>query len=130
MRRKKKTAIKVTLRSRMLDTGKESLYLDFYPPIFNIETKRESRRESLEMYVYPLKNRSGEFIKDKNGRYKYSSTDQETIRYAEMIRNTRQNELNKANIYTDAEAEILKAKEWSKGDFIQFFKDCKREERI
>ena len=48
--------------------------------------------------------------------------DSETIRIAGMIRNNRQNEQDKANIYSEAEAELLKAKERSKGDFIQYFK--------
>lgn len=127
--RRKKTAVKVTLRSRMLNTGKEALYLDFYPPVFDIETKKESRRESLGMYLNPLKNRNGEYSKDKNGKYRYNPTDQETLRLAEIIRNNRQNELDKANIYTDAEAEILKAKERSKGDFIEFFKKLANEKK-
>lgn len=130
--KQKKTAVKVTLRIRMLNTGKESLYLDFYPPIIDTETKKESRRESLGMYIHPLKNKNGEYIKGKNGKYKYkyNSFDIETIRLAETIRGNRQNELDKANIYTDTEAEILKAKERSKGDFLRFFRqlaDDKRE---
>jgi len=119
---RKERATTVTLRFRRLDTGKESLYLDFYPPITDIETGKPSRREYLGMLVIPLKNRQGELLKDKNEKNRYSQTDMETIRIAEMICNNRQNELNKANIYTDAEAEILKAKERSKGDFIKYFK--------
>ena len=128
--RKKKTATKVTLRFRMLDTGKETLYLDFYPPVVDIETKKLTRREYLGMYVFPLKNRKGGFQMDKVGKYKYNQTDTETIRLAEIIRNNRQNTLDKANIYTDAEAEILKSKERSKGDFIQYFKQLAEEKKL
>ena len=120
--RRKKSAVKVTLRFRTLDAGKESLYFDFYPPIMDHETGKPSRREYLGMFVFPLKNRQGEFLKDKNGKNKYNPTDMETIRLAEIIRNNRQNVLDKANIYTDTEAEMLKAKERSKGDFITYFK--------
>ncbi len=127
--RKKKAATKVTLRFRMLDTGKETLYLDYYPPTFDIETGKQSRREYLGMYVFPLKNRKGDFQTDKDGKYKYSQTDTETIRLAEIIRNNRQNVLDKANIYTDSEAEILKSKERSKGDFIQYFKQLAEEKK-
>jgi len=127
--RRRKTAVKVTLRSRMLDTGKEALYLDFYPPVVDVETGKPSRRQSLGMFVCPMKNREDEFIKDKNGKYKYSQNDLETIRLAEIIRNNRQNELDKANIYTDSEAEILKAKERSKGDFIKYFKQLAEEKK-
>ena len=38
MSKKRSKAIKVTLRFRMLATGKETLYLDFYPPIEDPET--------------------------------------------------------------------------------------------
>jgi integrase len=114
----------------MLNTGKEALYLDFYPPITDIGTKKQSRRESLGMYVHPLKNRNGECIKDKNGQHKYNSTDLEKIHLAEIIRNNRQNELDKANIYTDTEAELLKAKERSKGDFIEFFNSLAKEKNV
>lgn len=108
--RRKKRAIKVTLRTRMLNTGKEALYLDFYPPIVDQETKLKSRRESLGMFIYPLKNRNGDYHKDKNGNYKYNSSCMETMRLAEIIRNNKQNEFDKENIYTETEAEILKAK--------------------
>jgi len=118
---------KITLRFRMLDTGKETLYLDYYPPVVDPETKKLSRREYLGMYVYPLKNRKGEYIANKDGKYKYNSSDEETIRLAEIIRNNRQNELDKANIYTDAESEIIKAKERSKGDFIKYFQQLANE---
>ena len=128
--KRKKTTVKVTLRTRMLDTGKEALYLDFYPPITDIATKKQSRRESLGMYVHPLKNRNGECIKDKNGQHKYNSSDLERIHLAEIIRNNRQNELDKANIYTDTEAEILKARERSKGDFIEFFNSLAKEKNV
>jgi len=127
---KKKSSTKVTLRFRMLDTGKETLYLDFYPSVVNIETGKETRREYLGIYVFPLKSRKGGFQTDKDGKYKYNQTDTETIRLAEIIRNNRQNILDKANIYTDTEAEILKSKERSKGDFIQYFKQLAEEKKL
>ena len=57
--RKSKTT-KVTLRFRMLNTGKETLYLDYYPGIPNPKTGETMRREYLGMYVVPLKKRNGE----------------------------------------------------------------------
>ena len=45
-------SIKVTLRRREIKDGKESLYLDYYPPIRNPETMLMSRREYLGMYIY------------------------------------------------------------------------------
>ncbi|MDR2407927.1 MAG: site-specific integrase [Bacteroidales bacterium] len=129
MRKKRTQTVKVTLRFRMLGEGKETLYLDYYPPIIDSETQKPSRREYLGMYVYPLKKRNGEFQKNTDGLHKYSPVDCETIRLAEIIRNNRQNELNKPNIYTEAEAELLKAKERSKGDFIQYFRQLADEKK-
>lgn len=118
---RKSRTTKVTLRFRMLNTRKETLYLDYYPGIQNSKTGKLMRREYLGMYVVPLAKCNGELITNKDGTYKYTEDDNETIRLAEIIRNNRQNELNKAEIYTEAEAEILRAKERSKGDFLQYF---------
>lgn len=126
--RKSKTT-KVTLRFRMLNTGKETLYLDYYPGIPKPKTGETMRREYLGMYVVPLKKRNGELQTNKDGSHKYSETDEKTIRLAEIIRANRQNELSKAEIYTEAEAELLKAKERSKGDFITYFRDLAKDKR-
>ena len=123
--RKAKTT-KVTLRFRMLSTGKETLYLDYYPAVINPENGNPMRREYLGMYVFPLKKKSGELLVSKDGFHKYNEQDEDIIRLAEIIRNNRQNELSKSEIYTDVEADTLKAKERSQGDFIAYFADiCK-----
>jgi len=119
---RKRSTVKVTLRTQKLRTGKESLYLAYYPPIIDAETGIPLNREALGMFIVPLKNRQGEFLKDKNGKNRYNSNDAETIRLAEIIRDNKQNQLYKTNIYTDAEAEVLRAKERSRGDFIAYFK--------
>lgn len=126
---RKSRTTKVTLRLRMLNSGKETLYLDYYPGIQNPKTGELMRREYLGMYVFPLKKRNGEFVINKDGSHKYSEVDNETIRLAEIIRNNRQNELSKTEIYTETEAEILKAKERSKGDFLQYFKQLANEKK-
>lgn len=126
---RKSRTTKVTLRFRMLNSGKETLYLDYYPGIQNPKTGELMRREYLGMYVFPLKKRNGEFVMNKDGSHKYSEVDNETIRLAEIIRNNRQNELSKTEIYTETEAEILKAKERSKGDFLQYFKQLANEKK-
>jgi site-specific recombinase XerD len=46
------TIPKVTLRKRVVSGAKESLYLDFYPPIRDPFTMRMTRRESLGIYIY------------------------------------------------------------------------------
>ncbi|KAA6313744.1 hypothetical protein EZS27_035532 [termite gut metagenome] len=126
---RKSRTTKVTLRFRMLDTGKETLYLDYYPAVTNNLTGKQTRREYLGMYVNPLKNRKGELQTNRDGTHKYNEADNETIRLAEIIKANRQNELSKAEIYTDAEAELLKAKERSKGDFIAYFRDMCKEKK-
>ena len=129
MKSKRTKAVKVTLRFRILSTGKETLYLDYYPAIIDSETKKESRREYLGMYVTPLKKKDGTPQVNTDGTYKYNPIDKETIRLAEIIRDNRQNELNKTEIYTDAEAELLKAKERSKGNFIEYFEQIAKEKK-
>lgn len=119
--RKKSRNIKVTLRFRLLESGKVSLYLDYYPPIIDVLTGSKTRREYLGMFVIPIKKRTGELLLSTDGSFKYSPTDNETIRIAEIIRNNRQNELDKAEIFSDEEKEILQAKEKSRGDFISYF---------
>lgn len=43
---------KVTLRKRAITKGRETLYLDYYPPIRNPITMKMSRREFLGIYIY------------------------------------------------------------------------------
>ena len=44
--------IKVTLREKPLKSDKNSLYLDYYPPIVNSTTGEKTRREFLNMHIY------------------------------------------------------------------------------
>lgn len=44
--------MKVTLREKKLKNGMLSLYLDFYPAIQHPDTKKETRREFLGLYLY------------------------------------------------------------------------------
>ena len=47
------TFVKVTLRERLYEkTGHIALYLDYYPPIRNPKTMKQSRREYLGLYLY------------------------------------------------------------------------------
>ena len=59
-------ASKVTLRKRAVRDNKLSLYLDYYPPIRIPETMKESRRESLGIYIYksPKNQMELEFNRD------------------------------------------------------------------
>ena len=47
------TFVKVTLRERLYEkTGHIALYLDYYPPIRNSKTMKQTRREYLGLYLY------------------------------------------------------------------------------
>ena len=104
-------AIKVTLRKKKITNAKRySLYLDFYPPI-NIGSSNETRREFLKMYL--IANPKTEIEKQQN---------KETLSIANNICQKRLNELNKPEIYTAFEKELLRKKETGKKDFIVYFK--------
>lgn len=103
--------INVTLRKRKLPSGKITLYLDFFPPIYNTKTREFSRREYLGLYLVP---------KPKNGFEKAMNS--ENLHKAEIICANRFNEVNKQQIYTPFEQERLRLKEIGERSFIQYLK--------
>lgn len=103
-------AIKVTLRKKKISRGRLSLYLDFYPPI-NIGTSKETRREFLKMYI--IEKPKTEIDRKQNN---------ETLAIANQICANRLNELNKLDIYTPFERELLRKNEVSEQDFIEYFR--------
>jgi integrase len=74
--------MKVTLREKAIKNGKLSLYLDFYPPIENPDTKTTTRREFLGLYLYENPKTDTERKHNK-----------ETKRIAETVRAQRQLEI-------------------------------------
>jgi len=68
----------VTLRKKALANNKSSLYLDYFPPIINPKTGKESRREFLGLQL---------FEKPKNDIEK--SHNKSTLEFAELIRSKR-----------------------------------------
>ena len=90
-------ATKVKLRQKPISGNRQSLYLDFYPPIIHIETGEPSRREFLGMYVMdkPKTMIDKQYVK-------------ETLLTGEQIRQKRENQINKPEIYTGYEKEQLK----------------------
>lgn len=44
--------IKVFLREKKITKGRKSLYLDFYPPVMNYETNKQTRRQHLRIFIY------------------------------------------------------------------------------
>lgn len=103
-------AIKVSLRQKPITGNRHSLYLDFYPPVFNAETGKQTRREFLGLYVF-----------DKNKTPLDKQHNKETLQLAEQIRQQRENNLNKPEIYTEAEKNQLKIKELGQQNFIEYF---------
>ena len=104
-------ATKVKLRSKSISNGRQSLYLDFYPPIPNQETGKLTRREFLNLY-----------INDKPKSPIEKQHNIETTKIAESIRQKRENFLNKPEIYSEYEKEHLRLKELSEMSFLEYFK--------
>ncbi len=104
-------AIKVKLRKRKITGERQSLYLDFYPAIVNPENGEESRREYLGMYI---------FNSTRNPLDKAHNTN--TLQLAEQIRQKRESDLNKPEIYNTLEQEQIKKNKKQDGDFIAYFK--------
>jgi len=128
-------AIKVKLRRKPISGNRESLYLDFWPPIKNPETCEPTRRKFLKMYLYtPLKPKGKKKIddadtkqpvydKDKllNATYKKHNTD--TLGIAEEIRQKKEHELNKPEVYNEYELEQIRKRELGERDFLKYFKE-------
>ena len=102
--------IKVKLRQKAISDKRQSLYLDFYPPIPNIKNGELTRREFLGLYLFDKPKTP--FDKDHN---------KETLQLAEQIRQKRDNSLNKPEIYTGYEKEQLRLKELGENSFVAYF---------
>jgi integrase len=104
-------ATKVKLRQKPISGNRQSLYLDFYPPIPHPETGEPTRREFLGLYL--LDKSKSPIDKQHN---------KETLQLAEQIRQKRENHINKPEIYTDFEKQQLKVKEREEQNFVEYFK--------
>ena len=102
----------VRLRKKLLANGKISLYLDFYPPILNIETNKYTRREFLKLYLFERPN---------NQIQKISNI--ENLHTAELIQIRRQNEMRKHDVYNEFEKEHLEIQRIGRGSFLNYFKN-------
>ena len=98
-------ATKVKLRQRAISNNRQSLYLDFYPPIPHPVTGEPTRREFLGLYL--LDNPKTPFDKQIN---------KETKQLAENIRAKRQIEIQAGNYG------FLNTKRKAETDFVQYFK--------
>jgi integrase len=96
---------KVNLRKKSINGGKQSLYLDFYPPIPNLETGRTTRREFLKLYVFDKPKTSTEKQHNK-----------ETLVLAETIKAKRQIAIQNEQFDFLATGKL-------NTDFVQYFRD-------
>ncbi|WP_321251138.1 site-specific integrase [Psychroserpens sp.] len=101
---------KVTLRRKPISKNRHSLYLDFYPAIIVNGDNRTTRRQFLGLYIH-----------DKPANPLEKQDNKQTLLLAEQIRQKRENELNKPEIYTAFELEQLKAKEKGELSFIGYY---------
>jgi len=105
-------ATKVKLRKKKNSGGKHSLYLDYYPPILSDKTGEPTRRGFLGFYIFDKPK--GQAQKDHN---------RETLELADQIRQKREIELNKPEIYSLHEKEQLRLRAVGEGDFLSYFKN-------
>lgn len=128
-------AIKVKLRQKPISGNKVSLYLDFWPAITNPETGQPTRREFLKLYLYETLKPKGKkkkdeadnklpvFHKDKLMNAAYKKHNSDTSGIAEGIRQKKEHELNKPEVYNEFEKEQLKKRQLGERDFLQYFKE-------
>lgn len=136
-------AIKVKLRQKPISGERQCLYLDFYPAIQNPKTGKTTRREFLNMYVFNEIEIEEQKYFDENGKEQKRFVpvldkkaepkkvklkplekmhNKNTIDLAETIRQKRENQINKPEIYTGYEKEQLKIKEQGERNFVEYFK--------
>lgn len=102
----------ITLRKKAISQGRMSLYLDFYPPVWNAAANDYTRREFLKLYIYQ---------KPADQHQKLSNS--ENLHTAELIRARRQNEINKSEIYSAFEKEQLRIQAIGKESFLDYYKN-------
>jgi integrase len=136
-------AIKVKLRQKSISKDRQSLYLDFYPAIIDPKTGNPTRREFLNAYLFNeieleqrnISDTKGNITKryvpvlDRKGnprKVRLSPLDkahnENTLQRAEQIRQKRENDVNKPEIYSNFEKEQLKLKEQGEKNFVEYFK--------
>jgi len=96
---------KVTLRRKPISKGKQSLYLEIYPPIYNSDTGKMQRKKYLKLYVSVRPKTVVE--KDLN---------KETLALAEYLRAQLQIDLQSRKFDFISDSKM-------KSNFIDFFRD-------
>lgn len=102
--------IKVRLRQKAITNGRCSLYLDFYPEVYDLEKGTSTRRQFLGMYVYNRPVGPEEKAHNRN-----------TLQIAEQMRIKQENRLNKPEVYSDYESERIRVKKKGMQEFLPYF---------
>lgn len=110
--------IKVKLYSNPITGKRRSWFLDFYPPIMNTKTGKLTRRQFLGLYT--LEKPTNPIEKESNAEIK---------KIAEQIRQRRDNELNKPEIYSEYEKQQLLAKERGEQNFVSYFESMAKKRK-
>jgi integrase len=135
-------ATKVKLRTKQISGNRQSLYLDFYPAINHPETGELTRREFLNLVlINEIEHEEQKYIaengklqkrivpvfdkKNEPKKSKISPIDKqhnkETLQLAEQIRQKRDNQINKPEIYTGYETDQLRIREQGEKSFVEYF---------
>jgi integrase len=112
-------AVKVSLRKKSISGKRHSLYLDFYPAVVNAENGEKTRREFLGLYI---------FDNTRNPLDKVHNTN--TLNVAEQIRQKKESEYNKPEIYSTLELEQIRKNKKQDGDFIAYFKKLAEKKNV
>lgn len=103
-------AIKVKLREKAIGKNRLSLYLDFYPAIPHPSNGKLTRREFLGFYIFTKESNPLDKVHNKT-----------TRQLAEQIRQKRETELNKPEVYTTFEKEKVRMNEIGERNFVEYF---------
>ncbi len=112
-------AVKVTLRKKPISGKRHSLYLDFYPAVYNPESGELTRREFLGMYIHDNTRKLLDKMHNIN-----------TLNTAEQIRQKKESQFNKPEIYNTLEQEQIKKNKKQDGDFIAYFKKLAEKKNV
>jgi integrase len=135
--------IKVTVRKRPMSRNRQTVYLDYYPPIKRPDMGKNTRREFINRFVFSdiEYSESNGFTENGNPKKSYRivldnsnqpkklklTADQkehnkDVLSFAEQLRRRRESEINKPEIYSTHEKEIFEMNERMSKNFVTYFK--------
>ena len=99
-------ATRINIRKRQITNGSTSIYLDYYPGVFDRIKKRMVRHETLYLYVY-----------DRPKTVADRQHNDEMMEIARQIRTKRMIDITSAYYGITKKAALIK------GDFLQYFEE-------